>query len=193
MDSNPQVGIASPKLLNPDHTIQPQGGALPGLFKIILWAFLIDDLPLLDRLILPYHQNYPQFFTQTRPLGWVAGTAMCLRRSLLDEIGLLDEKIFMYSEDTDLCLRAQSHGHSVYNVSSSQVIHLGHASGSNTQAILGEFRGLIYLYRKHYPAWQLPLLRLILKFAVLLRLFLFGTIFRQPHKYDTYQKALKIS
>ena len=45
MDTHPKVGIIAPQLLNPDGTIQPNGGFLPRLSNIIAWMLLIDDLP----------------------------------------------------------------------------------------------------------------------------------------------------
>jgi len=187
------VAIASPQLLNPDGSIQPQGGALPSLLNLAAWMWFVDDLLLLNRLFTPYHQSNLSYFKHTRPLGWVAGTAMFIRRQALDKIGLLDEHIFMYSEDTDLCLRAYRQDFEVYNVSSGQVVHLGQGSGFQETALLGEYRGLKYLFNKHYPAWQRPILSFLLKSGALLRLTIFGTILGDKPKYHAYKKALKLA
>jgi GT2 family glycosyltransferase len=41
---------------------------------------------------------------------WVDGSAMLVRRAVFDEVGLLDERYFMYLEETDLCMRAGKAG-----------------------------------------------------------------------------------
>ena len=44
--------------------------------------------------------------------------------------------------------------------------------------MLGEYKGLKYIYKKHKPLWQMPLLRLLLKIGAALRVLLFGIILR---------------
>jgi GT2 family glycosyltransferase len=54
---------------------------------------------------------------------YVSGCAMLIRRSVLEEIGLLDERMFLYYEDSDYCMRARRHGFRVVYVPSSVVWH----------------------------------------------------------------------
>ncbi len=44
---------------------------------------------------------------------WIDGSALLLRADALDRVGLLDDRFFMYFEETDLCLRMQRGGWSV--------------------------------------------------------------------------------
>lgn len=192
MDAHPKTGIASPQLLNSDGSIQPGGGALPRLSNVFAWMFFIDDLPILGPLIPAYQRSQPNFYKTTKKIGWVAGTAMIIRRSCLDQIGLLDENIFMYGEDTDLCIRAARSSWSRYIVADAQVTHLGQGSGSQDKALVGEFRGLIYLFAKHKPAWEPPLLRIILYIGATLRLIIFGTILGNAQKTKAYHQARKL-
>ena len=187
IDSHPNVGIASPKLLNADGTIQPAGGALPGLFNLITWFLFLDHLPYTSEFVDPYHQNQSQFYQKTRLTGWVPGTAMLIRSDVIKKIGVLDEKIFMYAEDIDFCLRAQKAGYDIGLVSNSEVVHLGQGSGSKEKALTGEISGLIYLDKKHKPFWQQLVLKLIIKKGALLRMLVFGTILANKPKYEIYK------
>jgi hypothetical protein len=55
---------------------------------------------------------------------------MMIRRELLERVGLLDERYFMYYEETDFCLRAARAGFSTWYVPASRIIHLvGQSSG----------------------------------------------------------------
>lgn len=53
--------LASCRILNPNHSIQPQGGFLPDLWRLAAWMLFIDDLPVINRFIKPYHQNLTDF------------------------------------------------------------------------------------------------------------------------------------
>lgn len=181
MDFHSQAGIASAQLLNPDGSIQPSGGYLPRLSNITLWMFFIDG----------YHIQNPAYYQKTRQVGWVQGAALIMRKS----VGLLDENIFMYGEDVELCLRAKKAGWQVWTVATAQVIHHAFQSsgGVSSNALLGEYQGLLYLFKKHKPFWEIPLLKLLLKTGALLRMLLFGTILRDREKYAVYQKAFKFA
>jgi len=191
--NHPEVGIASPRLLNSDESLQPNGGSLPNLFNLFAWIFFLDDLPLVQRFFTAYHQQYPGFYQTTRPTGWVTGASMFIRRKLIDQIGPLNPEIFMYSEDTELCLRAQKAGWQVYTVGSAVITHLSHGSGSSDKAILGEISGLKFIFSHHFSRLHQLLLSIILRLGLVWRLFIFGTILRDRQKYDVYQKALKLA
>lgn len=164
--------IASCRILNPNHTIQPQGGYLPTLGKVALWMLFIDDLPIINRLIKPYHQNLKSYFLSDQSPEWLAGTALLIQRDLYLKMQGLDKNIFMYAEDVDFCWRAKLKNIVVHYYCQPKLIHLGQASGSSQGAILGEYKGLKYLYQKHQPYWQYLVLRLLLKVGALLRLIL---------------------
>ena len=59
---------------------------------------------------------------------WVAGESMILRRTMLEQIGLLDEGLYTYFDDPDICLRARRAGWETWYVPASRVIHFGGAS-----------------------------------------------------------------
>ncbi len=66
--------------------------------------------------------------TETRPVDWLAGASMMMRQRVLDEIGLFDERFFLYFEETDLCRRAALAGYRTDYVRPSEVMHIGSAS-----------------------------------------------------------------
>jgi GT2 family glycosyltransferase len=60
---------------------------------------------------------------------------MILRRSMLDEVGLLDEGLYTYFDDVDVCLRARRAGWQVWFVPESRIVHLEGASTGITQRV----------------------------------------------------------
>lgn len=194
--------IAAARLLNKDYSIQPQGGNLPTLITLFNHMFFLDDLPLIGKFFpttqntgVNSHNQKKQIChngqLQAKKTGWVGGTAMLIDHQLWDKIGPLDENIFMYGEDIELCLRAHQAGSKIGIITSALIVHLGSASSSSKNALLGEIKGYQYIWQKHKPSWQKPLLKIILTSGILLRILLFAIILRIP-KGKIYLDALKI-
>lgn len=189
MDNNPKVGISTCSLLNEDGSIQGTGGYFPSLFKVFAWMSFIDDIPFLDTIIKPFHPMHSKspykgfgFYGQTRELDWVTGAFMLTRREVFDNVGLLDEDYFMYVEDVDFAYRAKKSGWKVAYLPKFEITHLGGKSSNKEFPIISEFTALKQFYKKHYPAWQYPILRFLFKLGSLPRIILFG---------KTYVKAFK--
>ena len=64
----------------------------------------------------------------TTRVDWLAGASIMMRQSILDQIGLFDERFFLYFEETDLCRRAARAGWPTDYVVESRVAHIGSAS-----------------------------------------------------------------
>lgn len=60
---------------------------------------------------------------EERPVDYVAGACLLIPRRILAEIGTLDERYFMYFEETDWCWRAQAAGRQVYYCPAARVHH----------------------------------------------------------------------
>ncbi|MFH2061657.1 MAG: glycosyltransferase family 2 protein [Candidatus Beckwithbacteria bacterium] len=185
--------IASCQLLNPDGSTQPQGGFLPNLYRLIVWMLFIDDLPTVSWFFKPYQQRSLAFFKKDQHPGWLGGTALMIKREIYQKLNGLDKKIFMYGEDVDFCLRAAQNGLKLDYFSTPKLTHLGQASGSSKGAILGEFKGLKYLYKKHYSPWQYFILKKLLKTGAFLRIVIFGIIFKDQTRKEIYQEAFKLA
>jgi GT2 family glycosyltransferase len=124
LDAHPKAGIAGSRLLSPEGELQ----ASPFRFQGI--ATELDRglrLGLLTRVLSP-----PLAVDLERPSRgeWVSGASMILRTSMLERIGLLDEGLYTYFDDIDICLRARRAGWETWFVPESQVVHLeGQSTG----------------------------------------------------------------
>jgi N-acetylglucosaminyl-diphospho-decaprenol L-rhamnosyltransferase len=73
-------------------------------------------------------------------VDWIDGACLILRRAALDEIGLFDERFFMYSEDEDLCLALKKRGWLVCFCGAATAVHHGAASSEHNRiAMLRQF------------------------------------------------------
>jgi hypothetical protein len=68
-----------------------------------------------------------------REVSFASGCAMCIRRNVLEQIGLFDPLFFMYEEDVDLCLRIAAGGWKIRYVPSAVMLHDEQGSQRNRQ------------------------------------------------------------
>ena len=152
MDEHPDAGACGVRLVRRDGTVQPFGfgndPTLGYLIKRVLTSFFLHK---------PLHNWSPDKVIE---VDWVSGACLMLRSEVIHLTGPLDEKIFMYFEDNDLCLRIRKAGWKVYYNPHISVVHIGGQSlAKNTEAQTAYNRSLQYFYKKHYGVTQ----RLILK------------------------------
>lgn len=189
-----RLGILAAHLKNPDLTTQPQGGSFPTLLSLTAHWLMLDDIPVIGSL-LPSTQHTGRrarsydLKQAIIPQDWVGGTALMIKKEVLAEIGLLDEGIFMYGEDLEWCWRAKHHHWDIGIVPQAEVIHLGTASSTPINALRGEWKNYVYVWSKHQPLWQIPLVKLILRAGALLRTLVFGTM-GQHRKAKLYAQLL---
>lgn len=190
-----RLGIIAPMLLNTDLTMQAQGGNFPTLLSLTSHLLFLDDLPIIGSL-LPSTQHTGRNTkmrlsdTALTPVDWLGGTAMMIRREVINEIGLFDKNIFMYGEDIEYCLRAKNHHWDIAIQPNAKIVHLANASAGSENALTGEIKGYVYLWAKFKPSWQRPVVKLILWLGALLRMLLFATIARNSRKAGIYARIL---
>ncbi len=146
MDAHPKVGIAGSLLLWPDGTMQASPFRFPGI------ATELDRglrLGIVSKLLTPWRVLIPTPRVATR-VDWVSGASMILRRTMLEQIGLLDDGLYTYCDDADICLRARRAGWETWYVPESRVIHLEGASTGIASHIKRSHRLPAYWYQAHH-------------------------------------------
>ncbi|HCC52243.1 MAG TPA: glycosyltransferase family 2 protein [Porphyromonadaceae bacterium] len=84
---------------------------------------------------------------------YVIGACQLFRKTILDEVGYLDEKIFYGPEDADFCLRIYRKGYKVVCLPAYHIIH--HYNRISNKKIVSRMsflhlKGLLYFYAKHH-------------------------------------------
>ncbi|MCX7098241.1 MAG: glycosyltransferase family 2 protein [Methylococcales bacterium] len=102
-------------------------------------------------------------------VDWVPGAFAIVRRSLIDQIGLFDERFFLYYEEVDLCKRIYQAGFKVYYWPDLVITHIGGASSetvdelafssSGKQLTLWRMRSQLLYYRKWHGCFYSALVK----------------------------------
>ncbi len=112
LDEYEDVALVAPALKNSDGTIQQSVRRFPTPFKALL-EFL--------RLSRPLETSLTTIAEIEQPMG----ACMLVRRSVLNDIGVFDERFFIWFEEVDLCRRIRDRGHKILFIPQAQVIHSG--------------------------------------------------------------------
>jgi len=160
MDKHPECGMAGCKVLNPDGTLQ-----LACRRNIPTLADAFFKLSGLSRLF-PRSRRMARYNLTYLPADRVAivdavsGSFLMTRREVVNKIGLLDERFFMYGEDLDWCWRSVRAGYQNYYVPDTSIVHC-HGGSSKKRPLRSayHFYEAMYLfYDKHFaPRWARPL------------------------------------
>jgi GT2 family glycosyltransferase len=127
LDANPQVAVAGPKLRYPDGSVQPSRRRFPTLATLFLESTQLQRISPDNAQLRRY---YVQDCSDDEPqdVDWLVGACLCARAAAAQQVGLLDERFFMYSEELDWCRRFRAAGWRVSYVPSAEVVHLEGAS-----------------------------------------------------------------
>ncbi|RYD93299.1 MAG: glycosyltransferase family 2 protein [Sphingomonadales bacterium] len=117
----PEAGLAGGRCLQPDGRIRPSAFRFHSPLGEFVTAL---DLGPLRRLWAGHDVVMP---IEDRPFRaeWLSGSHLIIRGAVLNRIGLLDSRYFLYFEETDYCARAADAGFAAWHVPASRVVHLG--------------------------------------------------------------------
>ncbi|HSS96351.1 MAG TPA: glycosyltransferase family 2 protein, partial [Terriglobales bacterium] len=166
LDAKPAVSAVTCKLLNADGSIQASISNRPGpvllFFRLTGISRLISKPEarrwlvrsfgfFLGRTVRAYLAPY---VTGDSPVEVesISGACLMLRRKAIANVGLLDERFFMYFEDMDYCLRLRNAGLKLYYLPHGEIVHLvGKSSGGRMRDYsIHSYRAMFYFYRKHF-------------------------------------------
>jgi len=152
MDSKPKVGICGPKMMDQGGNLQFSCRSFPSYLTAISSSQSILNRIFPDNLLSQKYLLKNQDHSQIREVDWVSGSCLLAKRKMLEKVGLLDERFYMYVEDVDLCYRAKMAGFSVFYFPKVKVIHhIGKSTQKKKLNMLVEHhRSMYHFYKKHH-------------------------------------------
>jgi len=158
-DEHPEIGIFGTKVLNLDGSLQMScrrwmtfGAAI---FRNTLMGSLFPNNKFARQYLMEDTSH-----DRPRQVDWVSGCSMVVRMDLIDRIGALDERFFMYCEDVVICKRAWN----------AVVTHkIGASSDQNAERMIWEFHRSWAIYDAKYNPGFRPVRRLMVESGLWLR------------------------
>lgn len=187
LNDHADVGIVGVSLIFPDSAPQASGGKFISNWELFKQQVLFLDSPLFHRIKNKLGATANEGF---QPLDYVTGACLFVRRSLLDEIGLLDENFYIYGEDMELCYRAKRHGWRCGVLPSLQAIHWKSQSTKKNldQILIHSIKNNCFLIEKFYGRSRAIIAHLIYAMGLGLRFLL--AFIRRDQKPSVYVKLM---
>ena len=151
IESKPKVGALTCKLYNANKiTVQSNCRSFPTplgtMFgRASLLTKLFPNNPWSAKnLLSDWDYNSP------REIDWASGAALMVRRAVINQIGLLDDKnFFIYWEDTDWCKRIHDAGWKIMFIPDAEIIHLTGRGGGQRKLLL-RLHTMFQMHRSAY-------------------------------------------
>lgn len=170
MDSRPDIGVAGPKLLLGDGSLDKacRRGFPTPLVSFYHYSGLARLFPR-NRRFGRYNMTFADE-NEALEVDSVVGAYMQVRKSAIKRVGLLDEAFFMYGEDIDWAYRVKEAGYKVWYHPSVTVHHFKRAaSRKNPKAQFEFWRAMLIFYRKHFRRKTIFPVHLLILIALLFK------------------------
>jgi len=170
MEVNSQAGALGCKLLYPDGNLQRSCRSFPTLVTAFFEDTGLEKFFPKNKLVARYKMGYWDY-NDVREVDQPMGSALMIRREVFEDVGLLDERFYMFFEEVDLCFRVKKRGWKIYFTPSVEIVHYGGQSSRPTmpEMMIQGYKSKHKFFRKHYgilSEWavkQMDLFGLILK------------------------------
>lgn len=170
MDKHPTIGMAGPRILNPDRTLQPSCRHFPTIWNNLCPALGLNRIFPKSAFFSGWIMNYWNH-DSVRSVDALSGCFWMVRRKALNEVGLLDEDFFIYGEDLDWCKRFHKADWDVAFSPGAEAVHIGGASSANApiKFYLEMQKADLQYWRKHHGRFMAAAYKMIILLRHMLR------------------------
>jgi len=165
MEQNVDVGICGPRNVGRDGKMQYNCDHFPGFWNTFCFYTGLSGIFPKSRLFNRCWMRYWDY-GEVRDVERMVGCSLLIRSDLYKELNGLDEKFFMYFEETDLCYRAHKNGVRITYVPNASIIHYGGESSKSGKVddlfktVSSYFIASQYYYfRKNYGLFSMLAIR----------------------------------
>jgi N-acetylglucosaminyl-diphospho-decaprenol L-rhamnosyltransferase len=146
LGDHPSCAAVGPSILETNGDLQLSMRRAPRLLSAFGEAFFLHHLF--------RHAAWPTEIVRTgydtpREVEWLSGAVICVRRTAFEELGGFDERLFLYSEDTDLCTRLRERGYVLRYEPSAVARHAGGGSAPRPSLVALKAEGRVTYARLH--------------------------------------------
>ena len=155
MDKNPKAGMCGVGMLKIDGSFAPESRrGIPTPFVAFCKMSGLGTLFPKSRVFGRYYMQYLNR-QSINPIEIVSGAFMFIRKSVLDEVGLLDENFFMYGEDIDMSYRVLKAGYQNYYLPTRILHYKGESTKKDSWRYVNAFhKAMIIFFKKHFTHYS---------------------------------------
>ena len=150
MDSHPDIGMAGPKTFQSNMEVVDSCRIFPSIWTYIVSALYLDNIFPKIRIFNSEHLTYFSH-DEIRDVDYLAGCFMMVRREVVDSLGPLDERFFIYQEEVDWCKRIKDSGWRITFFPGAEAVH-HHAVSSSKDPVrfsVEQLKSILQYWDKH--------------------------------------------
>ena len=148
LDERPGVGLAGVRQVTADGELFPTIRRFPNALRAFAEALGSERLPLHGKWLGERELDLALYEREVE-CDWTSGSFMIARREALESGGLLDERFFIYSEETDLCYRIKQAGWEIRHLPGMTIVHHADKAGINPKMEAQNAYTRLQYARKH--------------------------------------------
>ncbi|MFH1565449.1 MAG: glycosyltransferase family 2 protein [bacterium] len=149
MESHSDVALAGPQVLNPDKTIQHSAMRFHKIWTPFCRRTFIGKTKRgkeeLERFEM---DNWSH--NGTKDVDWIFGACMMARKKAIEEVGMLDENLFLYFGDTDWARRFWKAGWEVYYIAEAKAVHIHRRESADVNVWQALFSPIVRIHVKDW-------------------------------------------
>jgi GT2 family glycosyltransferase len=128
VSARPTVGIAAVRQVTGDGELFPTIRRFPNALRALFEALGSERAPIRASWLGERELDRARYQDET-PCDWTTGAFMLVRREAIESVGFLDERFFLYCEETDYCLRVHQAGWEIRHFPQMTIVHHANKAG----------------------------------------------------------------
>ncbi len=191
-EADPEAAVVGCRILNPDRSLQASCFMFPSILNLLLSSTYLYKIFPKSRFFGREQMTWWDR-NDTREVEVATGCFMLVRKKAIEQTGVLDERFFMYAEETDWCYRFHQNKWRIIFTPDARIIHLGGQSSQRIRSKMYlQLRGSILLFfRKHrnLSVYAAACLLIALFFALRSPYWLVRAVFSSDRRNDYFERA----
>jgi len=148
-DARPELGLIGVRQILADGALHPTVRYFPNALRALGEALGSERWPWRGRQLGERELDL-SLYERELECDWTSGSFLFTRREALESAGFLDERFFIYSEETDLCLRIKKAGWRIAHLPSMTIIHHAGKAGVKAKSEAQDVYTRMQYARKHF-------------------------------------------
>jgi hypothetical protein len=150
LDSDPTVGLVGVRQITPDGRLSPTIRRFPSASRTFFEALGSEHFPFRAAWLGERELDLGVYHREAS-CDWTSGSFMLARWEALQSAGFMDERFFLYCEETDLCLRIKQAGWEIRHLPYVTILHHENKAGWNPRLDAQAAYAKRQYFRKHLP------------------------------------------